>query len=228
VVNSFCTPEPAHNMPRQPPLPPDPATRPEALLRRKPAFDRSAISSQRATVIVQRKKLRDDIDVMRMEMQQNPSRTARQRLAVAERSLAELDALDRAQTRGKDKLMTYDQQHKRAARVIQLAWRERQLRVMMEAQRGPLLELIGLPVLSWRTLTDGARLAAEATAADDGGQSEGGAQGEGDAHWVGKLLPSLGIAEAPTDEDKAPQHGCRHKRAACLPLAARILAKAGR
>ena len=92
---------------------------------------------------------------MRTDMQALPSRTARQRLLEAERSLAELDAIYSAQNRNAEAQLnipgTYSESHKQTARLMQRAWRERQLRRAMEAERRPFLELIGLPALSWRS-----------------------------------------------------------------------------
>ena len=101
----------ARKMPRTPrrgSMPPaeDPARtiseRPR--LARSPARmdSRSTQELQRTHLIAQRKKLRTDIETMRMELQASPSRTARQRLLEAERSLAELDALHSAQNQAKE------------------------------------------------------------------------------------------------------------------------------
>ena len=122
------------------------------------ASDQSTKDLQRSHLIGQQKELRAAIEAMRMDLQALPSRTAQQRLLEAERSLAELDAIYSAQNRNAEALLNipgcFSESHKRAVRLIQWAWRERKLRRAMETERRPFLELIGLPALSWRSLTE--------------------------------------------------------------------------
>ena len=123
------------------------------------ASDQSTKDLQRSHLIGQQKELRAAIEAMRSDLQALPSRTAQQRLLEAESSLAELDAIYSAQNRNAEALLnipgSYSESHKRAVMLIQWAWRERQLRRAMEAERRPFLDLIGLPALSWRSLTGG-------------------------------------------------------------------------
>ena len=139
------------------------------------ASDQSTKDLQRSHLIGQQKELRAAIEAMRKDLEALPSRTAQQRLLEAERSLAELDAIYSAQNRNAEALLNipgcYSESHKRAVRLIQWAWRERQLRRAMEAERRPFLELIGLPALSWRSLTE--------SSTGGGGGGDGGNGGDG-------------------------------------------------
>ena len=176
------------------------------------ASDQSTKDLQRSHLIGQQKELRAAIEAMRMDLEALPSRTAQQRLLEAERSLAELDAIYSAQNRNAEALLNipgcFSESHKRAVRLIQWAWRERKLRRAMEAERRPFLELIGLPALSWRSLT-------ESSTGGRGGCGDGG--GDGSDGGDGATAGRVGTWSWALDTWHWAQPGDQHAAAAAQP-----------
>ena len=175
------------------------------------ASDQSTKDLQRSHLIGQQKELRAAIEAMRKDLEALPSRTAQQRLLEAERSLAELDAIYSAQNRNAEALLNipgcFSESHKRAVRLIQWAWRERKLRRAMEAERRPFLELIGLPALSWRSLTE----------SSTGGRGGGGGCGDGGNGGDGATAGRVGTWSWALDTWHWAQPGDQHAAAAAQP-----------